>query len=60
MLARAPTHEVMQEQSEDVPSSKIGGKVKEMELQAHVIRLEKEMESTRNRLFDVRRQNYQQ
>ncbi len=45
----------IQEQAE---SSEFGSKIKEIEIQTQILKLEKELDSARSKLFDFRKQRY--
>lgn len=56
--AKAATKPTKEEVQLDKPTSDIAWKVKEMELQTHILKLEKDLDITRTKLLDMRRSAY--
>lgn len=56
--AKAAAKPTQEEVQMDAPSSDIARKVKEMELQTQILKLEKELGVTRTKLLDMRKSAY--
>ncbi|PRP76731.1 I/LWEQ domain-containing protein [Planoprotostelium fungivorum] len=56
--ARAASIKNEEEDMDDIGSNPIQRKIKEMELQTHILKLEKELGLVRNKLFALRKQEY--